>query len=112
MLTNYIVLMTPAQGQGGQAPNPVMQFLPFILIALVFYFMIFRPQKKRQKDRQAIVDRMEKGDKVVTSSGIHGTITAIEDGTVLVQVSDTTKIRFEKASITTVTPKNAQQPTA
>lgn len=107
MLTNYIVLMAQPQGAGGGQSNPVMQFLPLIAIAFIFYFMIFRPQKKRQKERQALVDRMEKGDKVVTSSGIHGTITAIEDGTVLVQVSDTTKIRFEKASITTVTPKNA-----
>jgi preprotein translocase subunit YajC len=92
---------------GGQQGNPLMQFLPLVAIAFIFYVMIYRPQKKRQKERQALVDRMEKGDKVVTSSGIHGTISAIEDGTVLVQVSDTTKIRFEKGSITTVIPKNA-----
>jgi preprotein translocase subunit YajC len=104
--------MAQPQGSGGQPGNPIMQFLPLILIGLIFYFMIFRPQKRRQKERQALVDRMEKGDKVVTSSGIHGTITAIEEGTVLVQVSDTTKIRFEKAAITTVTPKNAPQVTA
>lgn len=112
MLSTYVVLMSQPQGAGGQPANPIMQFLPLILIGLIFYFMIFRPQKRRQKERQALVDRMEKGDKVVTSSGIHGTITAIEDGTVLVQVSDTTKLRFEKSAITTVTPKNAPQVTA
>jgi preprotein translocase subunit YajC len=101
-----ILLMAPAAGNG-QQQDPIMAFLPLILIAVIFYFLIFRPQKKRQKERETLVSKMEKGDKVITSSGIHGTVAQIEDGTILVQVSDTTKIRFEKSSVSTVTPKNA-----
>ncbi|HWF43449.1 MAG TPA: preprotein translocase subunit YajC, partial [Candidatus Kapabacteria bacterium] len=69
------------------------------------YFMMIRPQKKRQKEREALISKVEKGDKVVTSSGIHGTVSQVEDTTILVQVSDTTKIRFEKAAVNTVVPK-------
>jgi preprotein translocase subunit YajC len=67
--------------------------------------MMIRPQKKRQKEREALISKVEKGDKVVTSSGIHGTVSQVEDTTILVQVSDTTKIRFEKAAVNTVVPK-------
>ncbi len=106
ILSSAILLMTPP-APGGEAPNPIVQFLPIIVIIAIFYFMILRPQKKKQKAREALVNQMEKGDKVVTSSGIHGTVAQVEDTTVLVQVSDTTKIRFEKSAVNTVTTKNA-----
>jgi preprotein translocase subunit YajC len=102
-----MLLMTPPAGAGGQQADPIMQFLPLVLIAAVFYFFIIRPQKKRQKDRQELVNKMEKGDRVVTSSGIHGKIVSLEDNTVLVEVADNVKMRFEKSAVTTVTPKNA-----
>ena len=97
--------MTPPPSEGGGAANPFVQFLPLILIGVVFYFMILRPNKKRQKERQEQLAKVEKGDKVIMSNGMHGTISAIEDTTVLVQVSDNTKIRFEKAAITTLVDK-------
>ena len=99
-------MASPGQGQ---QQDPIMAFLPLILIAFIFYFLIYRPQKKRQKERESLVSKMEKGDKVVTSSGIHGTVAQVEDTTILVQVSDTTKIRFEKSSVNAVTPKNASK---
>ena len=101
-----ILLMAPQQANGEQS-NPLLTFLPMIVIFGIIYFMMIRPQKKRQKEREALVNKMEKGDKVVTSSGIHGTVAQIEETTILVQVSETTKIRFEKAAVNTVTPKNA-----
>ena len=102
----HILLMSPAGGNGQQS-DPLMTFLPMIVIFAIIYFLMIRPQKKRQKEREASVNKIEKGDKVITSSGIHGTVAQIEDGTILVQVSDTTKIRFEKSAVSTVTPKNA-----
>ena len=99
-----IILMAPQQGadQGSSAISTVVMFGSIILI---FYFMIYRPQRKRQKEREALITKMEKGDKVILSGGMHGTISAIEDTTVLVSVSDTTKIRFEKSAVNTVVPK-------
>ena len=110
---HYSLLMTPASGgAGGQQGNPITAFLPIILIALIFYFLIYRPQKKRQKAREDLVKQVEKGDKVITSQGIHGTIAQVEDTTVLLQVSDNTKIRIEKSAIGTITPKNAEKAAA
>ena len=99
-----IILMSPAQGsdQGSSAISTVVMFGSIILI---FYFMIYRPQRKRQKEREALITKMDKGDKVILAGGMHGTISAIEDTTVLVQVSDSTKIRFEKSSVNSVIAK-------
>ena len=76
--------------------------LPFVLIILVFYFLILRPQQKRQKDRAKLLESLKKGDKVITSSGIYGTIEGLEDKTVLVKISDTTKVKMERSAITTI----------
>jgi preprotein translocase subunit YajC len=95
-----------ASGAGQPQADPIMQFAPILLIVVVFYFFIIRPQNKRRKERETLVNKMEKGDKVITSSGIHGTVSAIEEGgTILVQVSDTVKLRFEKSAVSTVVPK-------
>ena len=100
------LLMSPPSGQGGQGGDPIMTFLPLILMAVIFYFLIFRPQKKRQKEREALVNAVQKGDKVITSHGIHGTVAQVEDSTVLLQVSDNTKIRVEKSALGQVNPKS------
>ncbi len=107
---HFSLMMTPQSGgASGQQGNPITAFLPLVLIVLIFYFLIYRPQKKRQKDREALVKQVEKGDKVITSSGLHGTVAQVEDTTVLLQVSDNTKIRVEKSAIGTITPKNAEK---
>ena len=76
--------------------------LPFLLIILVFYFLILRPQQKRQKERQRLLDSVKKGDKVITSGGIHGVVEGMEDKTVLVKISDNTKVKIEKSAVTTI----------
>jgi preprotein translocase subunit YajC len=103
------LLMAPQGGAPGQETNPILNFLPIIVIGAIFYFMFYRPQKKRQKAREELVKAVEKGDKVITASGIHGTIAQVEDTTVLLQVSDNTKIRIEKTALGTVIPKNADK---
>jgi preprotein translocase subunit YajC len=83
----------------GQAANPIGQFLPFILIALVFYFVFFRPQQKQAKKHTAFLTGLKKGDEVVTQGGIVGTVTAVEDRTVMVDVGGGTKLRVLKNQI-------------
>ncbi len=87
----------------GGGMGPIMQFAPLLLIVIVFYFFILRPQSRREKDRRALIDAVKKGDKVVTAGGIHGTVTQVDEGTVLVQVDANVKLRFEKNAISTVT---------
>jgi preprotein translocase subunit YajC len=80
----------------------VSSLLPFLLIILVFYFLILRPQQKRQKERQKLLEGVKKGDKVITSSGVHGTVEGIEDNIVLVKVADNVKLKMEKSAIGTI----------
>ncbi len=89
-----------AQTADGQAAsNPIAAFLPFILIALVFYFVFFRPQQKQAKQHTAFVTSLKKGDEVVTQSGIVGTIHAVDDRTVTLDVGSGTKLRIIKNQV-------------
>ncbi len=75
------------------------QFLPMLLIIVVFYFFMIRPQMKKAKDHKKFVEELKKGDKVITTSGIHGKIVEMNDSTFLIEVESGTKIRFEKSSV-------------
>jgi preprotein translocase subunit YajC len=74
----------------------------FALIIGIFYFLILRPQQKRQKERQKLLDAVKKGDKVVTAGGLHGTVAGLDDKTVLLQVSENVKMKFERSAISTI----------
>jgi len=87
-----------ADGQAAQQ-NPIATFLPFILIALVFYFVFFRPQQKQAKQHQSFVTALKKGDEVVTQSGIVGTVHAVEDRTITLDVGGGTKLRIVKNQV-------------
>jgi len=83
----------------------VTTFITFGLIIVVFYFLIIRPQRKRDKDAKAMINAVKKGDKVVTIGGIRGTITSVKESTVVIKVDDTTKIEFNKSAISSVLNK-------
>jgi preprotein translocase subunit YajC len=93
--------MAPSQG-GSSGEGLASTLIMFALIIGIFYFMILRPQQKRQKDRQKLLDSLKKGDKVVTAAGVYGTIAGLDDKTALVQVADNVKLKFERSAITTV----------
>ena len=93
---NYLLM---AQSAPGAEANPIMTFLPLILIIVVFYFFMIRPQMKRQKELTTFRNSIAKGDKVVTTGGIYGKIIELKDTTVLLQVDDNVKIRVDKAAI-------------
>ncbi len=88
------------------------QFLPMLLIIVVFYFFMIRPQMKKAKDHKKYVEELKKGDKVITTSGIHGKIIEMNDSTFLIEVESGTKIRFEKSSISLEASKALNQPAA
>jgi preprotein translocase subunit YajC len=90
----------PADGGGGG--GFISTIIMFGAIFLIFYFMIIRPQQKRAKEREKLLSNLQKGDKVVTNGGIHGTIAGLDEKTALIQVSDNVKLKFERSAITTV----------
>jgi preprotein translocase subunit YajC len=92
----------------GGAPQPSLlnsPLIPFASIAIIFYFLIIRPQQKRQKEQAALIASVKAGDSVVTTSGIHGLVASVRDNTILVKVADNVKIEFDKAAVATVTKK-------
>jgi len=88
-----------------QTGNPIMSLMPIILIFVVFYFLLIRPQKKAQAEHKKMIDHLKKNDEVVTSGGIHGTIVNVKDHTVTLKVDDNVKIEVQKASISSMKRK-------
>ena len=89
-----------AQG-GGAAPAPggIMSFLPLILIFVVFYFLLIRPQQKKAKEHQAFLSALKKGDTVVTGGGIHGKITGLTDSVVTLEIAENTRVKVSRTHI-------------
>lgn len=80
-------------------------FLPIILMFVVLYFLMIRPQMKRQKEQKSMMEALAKGDEVVTSGGMLGRITKVADGYITVEVSEGTEIIVQKGAVTTLLPK-------
>ncbi len=90
------LLMTQPQGQ---SQNLIVAFLPLILLIVIFYFMLIRPQQKRAKEHRKMLDDLKSGDKVFTIGGVRGTIVAVEDSRIVLRVADNVKISFNKSAI-------------
>ena len=89
-------------------PSPLTGVIPFLCVGVIFYFLIIRPQNKRQKDLQAVVSSLKTGDKVVTNSGIHGIIANVKEGTTLsLKIADNVKIEIDKSAIASVDKSSA-----
>jgi preprotein translocase subunit YajC len=91
-----------AQAPAGSPTGGIMNFLPFIFIFVIMYFVLLRPQMRRQKEQQKLVSSLKTGDRVVTNGGIHGLISNVKETTVIVKVADNVKIEIEKSAVTTV----------
>lgn len=94
-----------AQSAIGGAGGGLMSFLPIILMFVVLYFLMIRPQMKRQKEQKAMIDALSKGDEVVTAGGMLGKISKVSDAYLTVEIADGTEIVMQKASVTMLLPK-------
>jgi preprotein translocase subunit YajC len=104
-MTTAILLQAASGGLGN-----FTSFLPLLLIIVVFYFFMIRPQVKKQKDQKKYVEELKKGDRVITTAGIHGKIADVADTTFLVETEGGHKIRFEKSSISLESSKALNTP--
>jgi preprotein translocase subunit YajC len=98
----------PAGSQSGPQQNPLIAFLPMILLVVVFYFILIRPQQQRAKQQAKMLEGLKSGDRVVTSAGIVGTVVTVKDKdrTVTLRSGDA-KFEVTKASITEIVPDDA-----
>lgn len=90
---------------GGQAGAGWLEFLPLILLFVIFYFFLIRPQLKRSKEHRALISALEAGDEVVTSGGVVGQITKVEDDFVRCLIAKGTEIRVQRAAVVATLPK-------
>jgi preprotein translocase, YajC subunit len=84
----------------------ISTLVTFGLIFVIMYFLIIRPQNKKQKETQKMIEAVKKGDKVVTIGGVHGVVSSVKEGVVVVKVDDDCKIEFSKSAIAAVTAKS------
>jgi preprotein translocase subunit YajC len=102
LLLARFALPFAAQFFGGEGGGLLGFLLPLVLIGAVFYFLIIRPQRQREQERQEMVNDVEEGDQIVTIGGMHGSITKVEDDSILADVGSETRIRFDKDAIASV----------
>ncbi len=98
----------PPQGAEG-APNPIMSFLPLIIIFAIFYFLLIRPQQKRAKQHREFLDSLRRGDEVMTVGGLIGRIKGLTDEVVTLEIADNVKVKVARAQIAGRPPQKAQQ---
>lgn len=96
MLNSILLMMQPQEGSDA---NPLMSFLPLLLIIVVFYFFMIRPQVKRQKETRKFRESLQKGDKVVTTGGIYGKVVKIEETVIQLEISKEVVIKVDKNGI-------------
>jgi len=98
---DILIAMAPQGGDGGSG-SLISTVIMFGAIFAIFYFMIIRPQQKRAKEREKLLSNIEKGDKIVTSGGVHATIVGIEEKTVLIEIAPNVKVKVERSAIGSV----------
>jgi len=92
-------------GQGGGsegAAGGFAGFIPIILMFVIFYFLLIRPQQKRNKEHRQMVANLKKGDRIITSGGLHGRVTGIDDTTLTVEIADKVRVKVNRGNVSTI----------
>ncbi len=111
MFHHFFSLVADAPA-AAQASSPLNTIVPMLCILAIIYFVAIRPQSQKQKQLDALIKSVKTGDKVITSSGIHGMVSNVKDTTVILKVADNVKIELEKSSIGSVKRDDAEPATA
>ena len=99
MFGDIAYAMFPGGGQEGGQQNPMSFFIFMAVLFAVFYFILIRPQQKRQKDHRRLLENLKKGDKVVTTGGLQGTVVSLSDTVVTVEIADKVKVKVGRSYI-------------
>lgn len=100
-ITDFLILAqaaAPAQGQ----PNLLVSMMPLVFIFVIFYFLLIRPQQKKQKEHEKLIQSVKTGDQVVTNAGIHGTVSNVKEKTLIIKIADNVKVEFDRAAVAVV----------
>jgi preprotein translocase subunit YajC len=108
MLANFASLMAQQQGQPAPGGSMLTALLPFALVFVIFYFLLIRPQRTKQKKHQGMVEQLKAGDKIVTSGGIHGTIMGVQEDKIELRIASNTKVDISKNAIAVILGKKTE----
>ena len=97
VLATFLLGSSP---QGGEAPSAWMQLFPFVLMALIFYFLLFAPERRRRKQTQEMLSALRNGDKIVTSGGLHGKVVGVTDQIIQLRIADGVKVEVARSAVT------------
>lgn len=104
-ITNAYAQTAPAPAAGGDMASTLTGMLPLVLMFVVLYFIMIRPQMKKQKEHRAMIDALAKGDEVVTAGGLMGKVTALDDSKIGLQVANGVEIQMQRNAVVQVLPK-------
>ncbi len=108
------IAMAMGQNGAGAAPGGgggFTAFVPLILMFVVFYFLLIRPQQKKAKEHREMIQNLKKGDRIVTSGGIHGRITGMDDATLTVEIADKVRVKVNRGNVGTLSHPAAKDQT-
>lgn len=101
-----------AMGQGGsstgQGAGGFASLIPIVLMFVIFYFLLIRPQQKKAKEHQKMISQLKKGDRIVTSGGLHGRITGVSDTTMTVEIADKVRVKIARGNVSQVLQSSPQ----
>jgi preprotein translocase subunit YajC len=90
-------------GQGGSGgAGALVSFLPLVIIFFIFYLLVFRPQQKRQKEHRAMLSSLKKGDRVLTTGGMYGSVIGVDENTVVLRIAENVKVEFQRSAIAAI----------
>ncbi|MEW5909450.1 MAG: preprotein translocase subunit YajC [Thermodesulfobacteriota bacterium] len=103
-----------AMGQGGAAGQGAgggfTAFIPLILMFVIFYFLLIRPQQKKSKEHREMINNLKKGDRIITAGGIHGRITGVEENILTVEIAEKVRVKLNRGNVGAVIQSAPQQP--
>ena len=100
-------LIAPAYAQAAPQGDPFMSFLPLIILVVLFWFMLIRPQRKRSKEHREMLGKLAKGDEVVTSGGVAGVVREIGENYLTVEIAENVPVKMQKSAVISVLPKGS-----
>ena len=100
------LLISPAWAQAGAQPDPITSFLPLIIIFVLFYFLLIRPQQKKQKEHKQMVEALEVGQEVITGGGVLGKVTGVSDLWITVEVANGVSLKVQRQTVAALMPKD------
>ena len=104
-ISNAYAQAAPAAAAGGDMSSSLMSMLPLVLMFVVLYFIMIRPQMKKQKEHRAMIDALAKGDEVTTAGGLIGKVTSIGEGNIGLQIANGVEVQMQRSAVVQVLPK-------